>query len=380
MFILCRGNQHVHATGVRRELRLDATESVDAEVSAFFQSLADDDGPKVLVGALPFDARQPAMLYQPESFMGGAGKGPLSTPPGGVPARPWCAREIHSVPSMAGYADLVRKALRKIEQDPLQKVVLSRQLRIKTSVPVDPISVAQRLAHDPSVATFLFRLPPVAGGTSRMLVGASPELLVSRSGRTVRSHPLAGSAARSSDPVMDRDAAESLLRSDKDRREHMLVVEEILDLLSPHCTNLEMPEGTGLHSTATMWHLGTKIEGLLKEGAPSAAGLATLLHPTPAIGGTPRKEAVAAIHELEPHDRGFYSGAFGWTDSRGDGKWHITLRCAEICGAELMLYAGAGIVAGSDPDMEVAETAAKFRAMLKALEMDESAGVLETVL
>jgi isochorismate synthase len=145
-----------------------------------------------------------------------------------------------------------------------------------------------------------------------------------------------------------------------------MVVESILDTLTPYCADLSTPEGTGLRATASMWHLGTRIVGRLKDTSLSSAFFAALLHPTPAVCGLPRKLAHAQITELEPYDRDFYAGAVGWCDSAGDGRWYVSIRCAEIDGDEARLYAGAGIVPGSTPEGEVAETAAKFKAMLDA--------------
>ncbi|WP_236638426.1 chorismate-binding protein [Mangrovicoccus ximenensis] len=161
---------------------------------------------------------------------------------------------------------------------------------------------------------------------------------------------------RQADPVADAAAAAGLAGSDKDRREHAIVVEYILDTLAPFCRSLGTPEGTRLTSTRSMWHLGTPIEGVLKdEGLPSAV-LAARLHPTPAVCGLPCNRAEELIRKLEPVPRDYYAGAVGWTDAHGDGAWHVAIRCAEICGAEARLYAGAGIVPGSDPEAEVAET------------------------
>lgn len=377
MFALGRATEYVHATGIRRTMPAGPIHSLEGDAATFLHDLAEDTGPAVLVGALPFDVNGLNALYQPESFERAKGRGPFAA---SLPTTCGCWSPLHvaAEPAPAEYAAMVRQALAMIARGDLEKVVLARSLRVEASVPVDPLAVAARLAADPHATTFLATLP--CGDGPLTLVGATPELLVSRSGSRVVSHPLAGSAARSRDSAQDEQMARTLLHSDKDQREHALVVEAILDQLAPHCVNLATPQGTTLMSTATMWHLGTRIEGVLKEGAPSAAGLAALLHPTPAIAGSPRREALAAISTLESHDRGFYAGTIGWMDAQGDGEWHVTLRCAEIRGPCLTLHAGAGIVAGSDPDAEIAETGAKFRAMLRALEMDERVAMLETVL
>ncbi|WP_347303309.1 isochorismate synthase [Croceibacterium sp. TMG7-5b_MA50] len=351
------------------ETRLSAGEP--AEVRQPLQSALEDTARDMLAaaatgtlvaGALPFDAAQPGYLFRPA---GRRGDGELPDLP--LTMRP---AALAIVDQGEHYAEIVAEAVRMIEGGVLTKVVLARQLQVAAGTPVDPLAVAARLhGADPSVVTFLLDLTPVSGRPHHWLVGATPELLVARNGATIRSHPLAGSARRESDAVADRAAGERLLRSDKDLREHRLVVDYIADLLSPLCSDLRVA-GPALRSTATMWHLGTQITGTLRGGdGPGAAGLAALLHPTPAVGGVPRAAALDVIRRLEGGTRGLYGGAIGWTDAAGDGEWYVTLRCAEICGGELTLHAGAGIVAGSDPAAELAETGAKFAAMLRALDL-----------
>lgn len=384
MFGFWRGGHSMWASGMAHGIRMQGVAALEGEVASFFSGPR-GDGADVLIGVLPFDREGEVLLFQPDRIERGEGwsrANPAMTAPDIK------VRRIVETPSAASYAERVRKALQRLTAptgEMLHKVVLARGLSIEAEGPVDPLAIAGRLAEDDTVLTFLLplsvqALSSQAGEPLRSIVGATPELLLSRQGRAVASHPLAGSARRHEDGAMDRLASEALLRSEKDRREHAMVVEAILDGLSPYCAQLSTPEGTGLRSTATMWHLGTRIEGVLKsDDAPSAAGLAALLHPTPAVGGDPRDEALRVIRELEPEGRGYYAGAFGWVDGRGDGEWHVTLRCAQIDGDRLTLHAGAGIVPGSDPAAEVAETAAKFRAMLRALGVDGQDVVLEKV-
>ena len=243
----------------------------------------------------------------------------------------------------------------------LRKVVLARALEIVTAQPADPLVLLNRLAGDPAVTAYLLDLPE--GGH---LVGASPELLLRKRGPGIVAHPLAGSARRSADPAQDRAAADALAASGKDRHEHRFVAEMILDTLAPFCADLSA-EPAHLTCTGSMWHLGTRIAGRLRDPAMPSALLAAALHPTPAVCGTPTEEARAAIAALEPDPRGFYAGAVGWCDRQGDGEWHVAIRCAEVSGTRVRAWAGAGIVAGSDPDAELAETEAKFAAILTAL-------------
>ncbi|WP_394821660.1 isochorismate synthase MenF [Pendulispora albinea] len=372
VFSLRGSDASIQTFGVRRRLALGYASTLEDRVRAFFAD--ETGGPNVLVGALPFDTNRDTLFFQPERVIWeGVENRMTGVARSNVPLRS-SSLQIVGEPDAAAYAAMVEQALARIGAgDDLRKIVLSRRLRIHASAPVDPMAIVERLACDPKVTTFLVDLSVASGAHGHRLVGATPELLVSRKGLRIASHPLAGSAARSADPEVDRRAAEDLLRSEKDRREHALVVEAVFDTLSPVCAELSAPEGIGLQSTSTMWHLGTRIEGVLKseEHGPSAAGLAAMLHPTPAVGGHPREAALEAIRALEPHDRGFYAGAVGWTDTKGDGHWYVALRCAEIRGSRLTLHAGAGIVAGSTPDREVAETSAKFRAMLHALGIHE---------
>ncbi len=340
---------------------------------------ADPGAPPVAVGALPFDPGRPAELVVPARAavrrergrtlwvaVGAPGSSPVEV--GGrrlVPAAPHAPfREVQlrPEPPPGTYADLVREALRRIGAGRLRKVVLARSLVVDAGRALDPVTLAWRLrAVDPERFAFA---APTAGG---VLVGASPELLVRRTGRAVESAPLAGSAPRSGDPAEDRALAEGLLASAKDREEHAVVVEAVARALRPFCEELAWDREPVLLPTANVWHLATRFRGRLREPAPSALELVGALHPTPAVGGAPREEALHAIAELEPFERGAYAGPVGWMDAEGDGEWAIALRCAELAGTAARLFAGAGIVAGSEPEGELDETERKFRAFLDSL-------------
>ncbi len=334
--------------------------------------------PAVLVGAIPFDSADPAHLIRPERLESLPGDTPLwsaASPNGAEQAQ--LDLRVAADPPRSGYAAAVARALTRFGQaDGLRKVVLARSLVVESERPIEPGRILTRLRRDRSATTFLVPLPDDDGVRSRLLVGASPELLLSKQGQVVLSHPLAGSARRSSDPLEDALAAARLEASEKDRREHAAVVEWVVDRLRPFCRQLEIPAGPSLVSTETMWHLGTRIEGVLRDQAISSLELAAALHPTPAVCGQPPEAAAAAIAELESFDRGYFGGAVGWCDATGDGRWLVTIRCAEIRDTTARLYAGAGIVAGSDPDAETAETSAKFAALLRALGVDEEGRAL----
>ncbi|MBT2388649.1 isochorismate synthase [Streptomyces sp. ISL-1] len=245
----------------------------------------------------------------------------------------------------------------------LGKAVLARALDLTGDREPDVPGMLQRLARR-DARGYTFAIPTSAG---RTLLGASPELLVSRRGSALVANPLAGSTPRSGDLAEDVRRAAALLESPKDLHEHAVVVNAIRATLAPYCTDLVVPERPTLVKTAAMWHLSTTLTGTLPAQSVSALELACALHPTPAVCGEPTAPARKVIGELEPFDRGLYSGVVGWGDADGDGEWVVTIRCAEADRSGLRLFAGAGVVASSDPVAETAETSAKFRTFLDAV-------------
>ncbi len=319
--------------------------------------------PAVVVGALPFDAAGKAALVVPREATWAPALGRASTlPAGGGPGPRWGAR---SVPEPDGYEAMVSEALRRMALGELEKVVLARVLDLESDVPIDQAAMLAGLAaRDPSGYVFAVDLPAAVGGPPRTLLGASPELLISRRDGEVVANPLAGSAPRRSDPADDEATGAALLASAKDRHEHALVVTDVAAALGGVCDALDVPAEPSLIRTDAMWHLSTTIRG---RSPRSALDLARALHPTPAVGGVPRAAAGRAITELEPFDRGFYTGMVGWTDASGDGEWVVALRCGEVCGRSARLYAGAGLVPASVPSAELAETTAKLETMLASM-------------
>ena len=283
-----------------------------------------------------------------------------------IPFAPFADMQLRPDPEPDDYAAAVEHATKRIRAGEFQKVVLARSLIVDAERELDAKQLLWRLrAVDPdcyAFATLPFGAPPGA-----ILVGASPELLVSRHGRDVRATPLAGSAQRFGDASRDRASGDKLFRSEKEREEHRVVVEDVAHVLGAFCDELEHPHEPELLGTANVWHLATPFRGRLHDPGVSVLELVAALHPTPAVCGTPRGEAREALAELEPIDRGAYAGPVGWVDANGDGEWAIALRCAEITGKTARLFAGAGIVANSVPEAEVDETERKFRALLDAL-------------
>ncbi|MCR8842176.1 isochorismate synthase DhbC [Paenibacillus sp. SC116] len=334
----------------------------------------------IVVGAIPFHINQPSHLFIPatvESY------DELRFSSEAAPERPQISNyEVHPVPAPKQFKQGVNRLLELFQQGVLQKAVLSRTLHV--SLP-QALQIPQLLAHlafyhshgytfavplipEQSLASNHISDPEIS---ARTLVGASPELLVTKKGLQIKANPLAGSAARSDDPVEDERRAAALLASVKDRYEHAIVIEAVAEALKPYCSKLDVPSEPSLVQTKAMWHLSTEINGVLKDESITSLDLALAMHPTPAICGTPTDLARDVIQEIEQYDREFYTGAVGWTDENGDGEWAVTIRCADTEGLSMKVYAGAGIVAGSSAEAELAETSAKFRTMLAAMGLKE---------
>jgi menaquinone-specific isochorismate synthase len=258
------------------------------------------------------------------------------------------------------WKDTVREAVDGIRRGELTKVVLARRIDISANRPFVVSDVLERLAAlYPSCMVF-----SIDG-----FIGASPELLMRRTGAAVESHPLAGTVARSGDAHGDEALVAKLMASAKARHEHQVVVDSIVAALSGVCEEIDAPAVPSVMGLRNVSHLATHIRGRLSDSGerPSALELVALLHPTPAVGGNPTEPAIDYIQKVEGFDRRYYTGPVGWVDARGDGAWAIGIRCAEVDGAQAHLYAGNGIVAGSDPTEELAETQLKLQALLAAL-------------
>ncbi len=258
------------------------------------------------------------------------------------------------------YRAAVAEAVRRMRSGTLDKVALAHDLLAVADAPLDPRFLLGGLAR---------RYPSCWSFAVDGLVGATPELLLRRSGATVSSRVLAGTAwSEDTAPTDAAGLARRLLSSDKDRREHLLAVESLAAALRPLCTELDVPPEPGVLALRNVSHLVSDVHGKLDRDDPaSLLALAAAAHPTAAVGGTPRAAAVALIAELEGMDRGRYAGPVGWMDANGDGELGIALRCAQLDGRTARLFAGCGVVVDSDPDTEVREAAAKFRPIRDAL-------------
>lgn len=335
------------------------------DISAAQAALRSGDTP-ILLGALPFDVRRPAALLAPTAVT--RGETLPAWPTGPLPE----VRIAAAVPAPADYRARVSRARDQLAapETLLRKVVLARSLRLTANAPLDARVILRRLAAaDPTAYGYLADLTPAGDGyTGATLVGASPELLVARSGDRVACQPFAGSAPRAADPELDAANGAALISSAKNRHEHQLVIDTMRAVLEPLCADLTIAAEPHLSRTAAVWHLCTPIRGRLRDTSTTAIDLALALHPTPAVGGVPTRAATELIAELEG-DRGFYAGAVGWCDARGDGHWVVSLRCAQLSADRrtAVARAGGGIVAESDPDTEVDETTTKFATILTAL-------------
>ncbi|MCW2799763.1 MAG: isochorismate synthase [Aeromicrobium sp.] len=257
------------------------------------------------------------------------------------------------------WQSLVAEAVRRIDGGGLDKVVLARDLVASLEAPLDVRDPLTRLASEyPSCWTF-----HVDG-----FFGSTPEMLIRLERGLVTSRVLAGTIRRTGDDAHDLALAGSLARSSKDLEEHEYAVRSVADALAPHCTSMNVPESPFVLHLPNVMHLATDVTGVIRDDA-SALTLAASLHPSAAVGGTPTKDAVALINEIEQLDRGRYAGPVGWIGASGDGEWGIGLRSAQVedDGTKVRLFAGCGIVADSVPADELAESNAKLIPVRDAL-------------
>ncbi len=338
----------------------------------------------VAFGALPFDAASAhaGRLTVPRHVVGRRGGRSWVTTivpvdadaagPGIPPRTPfgphWSATLGPGALTPEGYQSAVRAGLAAIAAGEVGKVVLARDLVGSIPSGADLRRLVRALASDyPDTWTYA-----VDG-----MIGASPETLVTVSGGTVTARVLAGTIARGADADADTAASVALATSAKDLDEHEYAVQSVLAALRPHTSALAAGEQPFMLKLPNVWHLATDVEGALEDRS-SALDLVGALHPTAAVAGTPTDAAIRVIRRLEPFDRGRYAGPVGWIDAHGDGEWAIALRCAQfdldaspadgVSGRiPLVAHAGAGIVAGSDPEAELLETRVKFRPIVDAL-------------
>lgn len=380
-FYLASPSRTLLGKGVFKKMFSESEESQQGTLSDQVKNSLEDARKKgiikpVAVGAIPFDSKNAPQLIIPKQVKF---SGPHQVEQTLLDRQSSLNRyEMQSIPRPKEYMDGVNKGLTYIKDGELEKIVLARTLRCQTEDQVDTKQILQNLVQY-NAGGYTFAVNLLDGETSknendpddqnnnRTFIGASPELLVSRTGTALLANPLAGSRPRSKDPVEDKRRAMELLASEKDLHEHAVVVNAVKKQLEALCTNLVVPDKPSVVQTETMLHLSTEIKGELVDGDVTSLDLALALHPTPAVCGYPTERAYEAINEVEPFDRNYFTGIVGWCDESGDGEWIVAIRCAEIEKNTISLYAGAGVVAGSKPEEELNETAAKFRTMLDAM-------------
>ena len=351
-------------------------QSISADTAADFLRTIDHDnqtsldvGP-IAIGNIAFQRMAPATLVVPRKVVGKdeAGNCWITTIDDASPTiSPALASQpkpstfnVQPITPIETYKKAVLAARDAVRTGAITKAVIAREIRVTSSIPIDVHAVLLRLR-----ATFARSYRYSING----FIGASPELLVEIKGDRIRSHPLAGTTPRTGDPKTDDELARKLIASMKDQVEHRVVIDVIHEMLLPWCSYLDWEPEPSVLQVANVQHLGTLIEGHLSAVRPSVMEIVRTLSPTPALGGHPRDAALALIAEVEELDRGPYGGAVGWVDGSGNGTWAVAIRCAELSDDRLTarLIAGGGIVAASDPDAELAETQAKFQAMLSAI-------------
>jgi menaquinone-specific isochorismate synthase len=265
-------------------------------------------------------------------------------------------------PTDTSWTESVQRAIGSIKSGRLDKVVTARRVQVEASRSFEATKILSRLARlYPSCLLLAVKL----GGNT--VVSATPERLASLRNRSIRCDALGGTTGRSQDPVQDRQLALRLLNNRKTQHEHALVVKSIQAALKPLCRQLDLPAPPAVVKLRNLQHLWTGIKGTLRTDV-SLLDAARRLHPTPAVAGTPTDTARRWLQDHENLARGWYSGIVGWLQANGDGELSVLLRCAVLQGRSADLFAGAGIVADSDPQAELQETEIKLRAMLEAMQ------------
>lgn len=366
-YLFVRDGVGVAGRGVAARVPID-------DVARFLAAIEHDDqagGARPLaLGVVPFKPGSPCELVIPSMTVVKAADGrqwvtTVDDTPAELdtPARPEPRAQSFTTEPLTPVKDYllaVTAARDAVRDGRLTKAVIAREVRVSSDEPID-------------IHAVLVRLRMSFGSSYRYsidgFVGAMPELLVSVQGNMVQAHPFAGTTPRSGDPDTDQRAAKNLLASAKNQTEHRVVIDMIHDTLLPWCSYLDWEPEPSIMAVANVQHLGTRMEGHLSDPRPNVLELVRALAPTPAVGGFPRAEALALIEDVEGFERGRYAGSVGWVDSAGDGTWAVALRCAEFSDdrRSARLVAGGGIVADSEPLAELAETQAKFQAMLSAI-------------
>lgn len=322
----------------------------------------------ILFTSFSFDENEESELIIPKVIVGVRNQSTWITWIGDIPQPKLAERnQLGELPKVnwldsdiTSWKKKVNEAVKVIQSDSLDKVVLARELIAHSDAPIDARIVLRNLAKD-YPGTWVY--------SNNGLVGATPELLVRLNNSMVVSRILAGTISKTGDDNKDLALAASLARSSKDLEEHEYAVRSVADALEPFCKSTNVPEAPFVLHLSNVMHLATDVTGAIKEGhkVTDIFTLLQKLHPSAAVCGTPTQGAAKLIRELEGINRRRYAGPIGWIDAKGDGEQGIALRCGYITGTEIHAFAGCGIVAGSDADHEVAESQAKFLPIINAL-------------
>jgi menaquinone-specific isochorismate synthase len=368
-YLFVRDGVGVAGRGVAARVPVDDAAAVLASIEHV--SSVESINP-IAIGSLPFSPGADADLIIPQVLVGKRRDGvawvttiddadPAEALSAAPPPTPSSAEySIGHRGSIDTYLHAVAAARDAVRAGTLTKAVIARPITVTADRPID-------------VHAVLLRLKASFGSSYRYsvdgLIGASPELLIEVDGPIVRSHPLAGTTRRTGDIDNDAALAAALQASAKNQIEHRVVIDVVHDTLLPWASYLDWEPQPSIVTVANVQHLGTRMEGMLSQPGPSVIELVRALSPTPALGGHPRTAAIELIEQVEGFERGRYGGAVGWVDAAGNGTWAVTIRCAEISADKrtARLVAGGGIVAESEPLAELAETQAKFQAMLSAI-------------
>ena len=367
-FLFVRDGVGLAGRGVAARIEADDALAFLASIETHDHVGTAGSGP-IAIGVLPFRPGASGKLVVPAVTIGKQSNGRSwitiiddAPVPAASPAPLPAAAEFTVRPGVPVevYLAAVAAARQAVEDGWIEKAVIARDLVVSSDRPIDIHAVLRRLR-----ASFGSSYRYAVDG----FVGASPELLVALDGSTVTSHPLAGTTPRTGDPATDARLAAELLASPKNQIEHRVVVNVVHDTLLPWASYLDWEPEPSIVAVANVQHLGTRMEGKLSLPAPDVLTLARALSPTPALGGHPQGKAIELIERVEGFRRGHYGGTVGWVDASGNGTWAVAIRCAEFSPdrRSARLFAGGGIVADSDPHHELAETQAKFQAMLSAI-------------
>ena len=368
-YLFVRDGVGVAGRGVAQRVDRDTAESCLRDIKDDNQSGVADAGP-IAIGCIPFTSTDAHEFVIPKVVIGKTQSGEqwITTVDDAEfefeqSQKPLAVASSFSVNpgvSVDHYLEAVRLTAEAVRENKLAKAVIARDIFVSSSQSFD-------------IRAILLRLKASFGSSYRYLfegfIGASPELLISVLGNQVKSHPLAGTVPRTGNIETDTKFAQELIASAKNQLEHRIVIDMVRDTLLPWCSFLDWQADPSIVSVANVQHLGTEISGQLSEPRPSVLDLAYALSPTPALGGSPREIALDHIAQVEGMNRGRYGGAVGFFNAKGDGKFAVSIRCAEFDASQTTarLFAGGGIVADSEPQNELAETQAKFQAMLAAL-------------